>query len=327
MSKSKNISSVEMMRGIAAFMVAYFHIARGNPRFLSETNPVFRIGAHGWAGVEIFFVISGFIITYAMINGGYTITRIHRFIAKRLIRLEPPYIVSIIMVLVLMYVSTLSPYYRGAPFHLDWGNVLGHLGYVNAFTGEPWLQDVYWSLAIEFEFYIGLALLFPLLVNNNKIISTIAMAGLLAMSFIPTGLAHVFVYLPFFCMGIFYSMFLNGRINKLIFTIMFTAAVVLCYFRHGWLLTSFGIVTIGAFAFLKVVPKPLAWLGKVSYSLYLLHIPIGGRMINISEVLVKGENIRSLIVFGVLAVCLLLSWVFYKVVEKPFQKWSKKMSY
>lgn len=327
MSKSKNISSVEMMRGIAAFMVAYFHIARGNPGFLPETNLFFKAGAYGWAGVEIFFVISGFIITYAMIKGGYQLARVHKFVAKRLIRLEPPYIISIIMVLVLMYVSTLSPHYRGKPFDPDWWNVLSHLGYVNAFTGEPWLQDVYWSLAIEFEFYLGLALLFPLLVHKNKAVAITAMVGLLAMSFIPTGHAHVFEYLPFFCMGIFYALFLSHKLDKPLFGILFTAAVAVCFFKYDYILTGLGLVTIGAFAFIKSVPKPLAWLGKISYSLYLLHIPIGGRIINITEVLVKNEYLRILAVFGALAFCVFLSWLFYKWVEKPFQKWSKSISY
>lgn len=327
MSKAKNIGSVEMMRGIAAMMVAYFHIARGNGDFLPETNLFFSIGAYGWAGVEIFFVISGFIITYAMINGGYTISRIHKFVAKRLIRLEPPYIVSIIGVILLMYISILSPYYRGKPFSLDWWNVLGHLGYVNAFTGEPWLQDVYWSLAIEFEFYLGLALLFPLLTHKNRILSTLAMAALVVMSFIPTGHAHVFEYLPFFCMGIFYSMFLLGRADKLTFGVLFIAAIAVCFYKYDYILTGLGLVSIGAFAFIKSVPKPMAWLGKISYSLYLLHIPIGGRIINITEVLVKNEYLRVCAVFGAIAVCLALSWLFYRIVEKPFQKWSKRISY
>lgn len=241
MSSRKNIESVEMMRGIAAMMVAYFHIARGNRDFLDPSSVFFRAGAWGWAGVEIFFVISGFIIMYAMFYGGYTLSRVHKFLAKRLIRLEPPYIVSIAVVLVLMYVSTLMPTYRGKPFNPDWWNVLGHLGYVNAFTGEKWLQDVYWSLAIEFEFYLGLALLFPLLMNKNKWVSWLAMTALLAMSFIPTEGTHVFSYLPFFAMGILLSLYKVGRYNKIEFFCFLNRCysvmlprVQLCFVRAGF---------------------------------------------------------------------------------------------
>ena len=327
MSSRKNIESVEMMRGIAAMMVAYFHIARGNHNFLDPSSVFFRAGAWGWAGVEIFFVISGFIIMYAMFHGGYTLSRVHKFLAKRLIRLEPPYIVSIAVVLVLMYVSTLMPTYRGKPFNPDWWNVLGHLGYVNAFTGEKWLQDVYWSLAIEFEFYLGLALLFPLLINKNKWISWLAMSGLLAMSFIPTEGTHVFSYLPFFAMGILLSLYKVGHYNKIEFFVFLLITTALCYHGFNYVLCALGLVTIAVIRFLKTVPQPLAWLGKISYSLYLLHIPIGGRIINISETLIKNPDLRVVMVFVAIAVCLVCSYLFYKIVEKPFQKLSKKMTY
>lgn len=316
-----------MMRGIAALMVAYFHIARGNVNFLDNSSFFFKLGAYGWAGVEIFFVISGFIVTYAMHYGGYTLSRVHRFVGKRLIRLEPPYIASIILVLVLMYVSTLSPYYRGAPFDPDWGNVFSHLGYINAFTGEPWMQDVYWSLAIEFEFYLGLALLFPLLMHKNKFVKWAVMAALLAMSYIPTGHAHVFQYLPFFCMGIFYSMFRAEQLDNIPFYLFFAGATVICYLSFDKTLCALGLLTVAIIAWLKSAPKPLVFLGHISYSLYLLHIPIGGRIINISEVLVKNHDLRVLILWVTLAVCIVCSWFFYRWVEKPFQKWSKNIKY
>lgn len=327
MSTSKNINSVEMMRGIAAMMVAYFHIARGNPDFLDASSIFFKAGAWGWAGVQVFFVISGFIITYAMFHGGYTLARVHKFIAKRLIRLEPPYIASIIIVLVLMYVSTLSPHYRGNPFNPDWWNVLGHLGYVNAFTGEKWLQDVYWTLAVEFEFYIGLALLYPLLTSKNKMISWITMGGILAVSFVPAGITHVFEYLPFFAMGILLSLYMVGKYNRAEFSTFFIIATALCFYRYDYVLTSLGLITVVVIQYVRMVPAPFAWLGKISYSLYLLHIPIGGRIINISEVLVKDQNMRVVVVFVAIAVCLVCSHFFYKLVEKPFQKVSKRLSY
>lgn len=316
-----------MMRGIAAFMVAYFHIARGNKSFLDHSNFFFRIGELGWAGVEIFFIISGFIIVYAMFKGGYTIARIHRFMAKRLMRLEPPYIISIVLVLILMYISTLSPYYRGKPLNIDWMNVLGHLGYVNAFTGQPWLQDIYWTLAIEFEFYIGLSLLYPFLMHSQKITQWATMAAILAMSFIPTGIGHVFQYLPLFCMGIFLSMFKLGQLNKIEFGTFFLAAILLCYHNQGAIILGLALFSIAVIWFLKYVPKPLSWLGKISYSLYLLHIPIGGRIINISQVLIKDQNMRVVMVFVALIICLICSHIFYKLVEKPSQRLSKKISY
>ena len=327
MNKRRNLQSIEVMRGIAAFMVAYFHIARGNRSYLDHDNILFQIGAYGWAGVEIFFVISGFVITYAMFHGGYSINRIHRFFGKRLIRLEPPYVVSIILVLLLTYISTLSPYYRGKPLNIDWWNAIGHLGYVNAFTGAKWLQDVYWTLAIEFEFYIGLALIFPLLLNKNKIVSHAAIIALLVMSFISLEQIHVFAYLSFFCIGITTALYLINRLTRIEYLLFVAAAVIITVYIHGYILTSLGLATICAIFLVKNAPKPLLWLGKISYSLYLLHIPFGGRIINLSVNFVKAEWQRSVMVFVALGFCLVIAHFFYKLVERPFQKISKRIKY
>lgn len=327
MSARNNINSIEMLRGIAAMMVTYFHMARGNTDFLQHDSLVYKAGEYGWAGVEVFFVISGFIITYAMCHGGYKLARVHKFLAKRLIRLEPPYIVSIILVIGLMYLSAVMPDYRGKPVEIDWGNVLGHLGYINAFTGERWLQDVYWTLAVEFEFYLGLALLFPLITHKNRALSLVSMILLLLLAFTSANPMHVLYYLPLFCMGIILSLFRAGKYSSLEFWALITITVVVSYIRLGVFFTCIGISTISIIHFVKAVPQPLVWLGKGSYSLYLLHIPIGGRLINLFEVKVKSQDARSILVFVVIAICLLCSWGFYKIVERPFQKISKKIAY
>lgn len=314
------------MRGVASLMVAYFHLARGNRDFLSHENFFYQLGRYGWAGVEIFFVISGFILIYAMHRGGYTIGRIHKFMAKRLIRLEPPYIISIVMVLILMYVSTLSPYYRGEPLNIDWRNVLYHLGYINAFTGDKWLQDVYWTLAIEFEFYIGISLLYPLLTHKKKIYTWAALLFLAGLSFLPANTNHVFYYLPLFLVGIILSLKWLNILNKTEYLIALIVALCLCY-KIITFLTILIVITVLVIEFVTYAPKVLLWLGDISYSLYLIHIPIGGRIINISEVLISSDNIRTVMVFVALGACLGLAHLFYIIVEKPFIRLSKKVHY
>src|SRR5580765_3271068 len=122
----RQIQSVELLRGIASAMVCYYHLARGNADFLPDQNIVKRSATWGWSGVEIFFVISGFVIPFAMFQKKYTIRNFLTFLKKRIIRIEPPYIISILLVVFLNFVSTLSPYYRGAAFHIDWANLFGH---------------------------------------------------------------------------------------------------------------------------------------------------------------------------------------------------------
>ena len=58
----------------------------------------------------------------------------------------------------------MAPGFQGRP--IDWtpAQIAGHLGYLNTFLGLAWLNPVYWSLAIEFQFYILIGLAMPALV-------------------------------------------------------------------------------------------------------------------------------------------------------------------
>src|SRR5262249_41982624 len=129
-----------------------------------------------WLGVEVFFVISGFIVPYSMARAGYRLTLWPQFMMKRLIRLEPPYLVSIALVMVLGYASTMAPDFRGLPFDWQWPQLLAHIGYINAFVGWPWLNGVYWSLAIEFQFYMLIGLALPALLACSRATRLVVLA-------------------------------------------------------------------------------------------------------------------------------------------------------
>ena len=128
--------TVDALRALAALWVCLFH-------FTSATG----IGAYGYLGVTIFFVISGFIVPYSMMRGGYTIAAWPTFMLKRLARLEPPYLASIGLILALGAFDM----FRGFPQEWTAAQIVGHLGYANAFLGLPWLNGPYWSLAVNFS--------------------------------------------------------------------------------------------------------------------------------------------------------------------------------
>ncbi len=119
-----------------------------------------------------------------MYRKNYELIDFKYFMAKRLVRIEPPYIISIFLVLFLTYANTLIPWYKGPAFTIDWLNVLGHIGYLNAFTHWPWLNWAYWTLAIEFQSYIIIALLYPLIINKNKVVLIISFIVLSACTFL-----------------------------------------------------------------------------------------------------------------------------------------------
>jgi len=81
--------------------------------------------------------------------------------------------------------------------------IAGHLGYANAFVGLPWLNAPYWSLAIEFQFYILMGLALPLLMlagTPSRRLAGLALASCLAM-LLPSGNATLLPFLPVFAAG------------------------------------------------------------------------------------------------------------------------------
>ncbi len=198
---SSRIATVDALRGIAAFGVAWFHFTNLNSAFLPE-GFLKSSGRYGWLGVEMFFVISGFVIPHALYRAQYQLPHYGRFLAKRIIRLDPPYLADICLVLALAYVVPLAPQFRGGPPMYSFAQLLGHLGYVNSLIGKPWVNPVFWTLGIEFQYYLLIGLIFPVLVSSNRLIRLALMLALLLPAFFAPRPSLIFTWLPFFVAGI-----------------------------------------------------------------------------------------------------------------------------
>ncbi len=321
------LSSLDLLRGLAALAVCFFHFTHGNPDFLSKQNVLYQVGRYGFLGVDVFFVISGFVIPYSMYRGLFSFRKIGLFLSKRFIRIEPPYILSIIMVVALNWISTLSPYYKGATFSIDAPALALHLGYLNAFFDYPWVNDVYWTLAIEFQYYILIALIFPLLVHPKKWIAYTTLIAFGSLGFFITRHSLIFNYGFLFIVGILLFQYRIGYLEKAHFGAMLLISLLIIFikFDHRYLIAALlPYFFITYFVFTDKISK---FLGNISYSIYLIHIPIGGRIINLTETFVQDELIRSLFVFVAMAVSIFGAWIFYKIIEKPSMELAKKITY
>jgi hypothetical protein len=99
----KRISVVEAMRALASISVALFH-------FCSQlySTGAQLVTSYGWLGVDVFFVISGFVIPLSLYGRTYGLRDFPSFFLRRLVRLEPAYLVSIAAVVVLQYASSVA---------------------------------------------------------------------------------------------------------------------------------------------------------------------------------------------------------------------------
>jgi peptidoglycan/LPS O-acetylase OafA/YrhL len=325
---AKEIPSIGLLRGIASAMVCYFHLAHENPRLLPPQNIIKESAAWGWVGVQVFFIISGFVIPYSMFVNNYSIEKWWLFLKKRIIRIEPPYLISIVLVLVLNYISALFPSYKGQPFVLDWTNVASHIAYLNIFTGQKWLQDVYWTLAVEFQYYLLIAAVFGLVVSKSIFYRLLFFTGFIAMMFLTIpAKGFIMPYTAYFMLGILLFQYYCDLISSIEFCVLGLLSCCVMFYLQGWQMVAVSAVAMCIIGLVKKVPSFFRMLGTVSFSLYLVHIPIGGRINNLAAGLTDNIHLKEAVVFVSFAASIFFAWLFYHAVEKRFKKLSAALNY
>lgn len=325
MDSGGKLASIHVLRGLASLWVCWFHLSRGSHDFPSW-EPLRATGINGWLGVDIFFVISGFIIPYVLYRARYGLNQFGTFVLKRLIRLEPPYLVSIVAILVLNFTSTLSPLFRGPPFHIDLTQLALHVGYLIPLSGLKWLNDVYWTLAIEFQYYLLLGLLYPLLLKS-KIVDTLVVLILGSAAFLVETDKLVFHWFFLFFFGFVTFQFHVGLSGKLMSSVLAALAVWGCVNTLGWHAAVAGLFAAGFILFWRYSNPALLFLGSISFSLYLIHVPTGGRVVNLGSRFFTSELGQVFVVIMVLIVSLVSAWLLYRLVEKPAQQWAARIRY
>jgi peptidoglycan/LPS O-acetylase OafA/YrhL len=314
-----HLASVQGLRGIAAIAVALFHFTGQMSSVLANI-----LHEYGWLGVDIFFVISGFIIPYSLQGKGYTIRSFPNFMARRMVRIEPPYVASIAFFLLLWEVTSRLPYFRGAPPDWTWGQVLFHLLYLIPVTSYHWITPVYWSLAYEFVFYVVIGLSFSFIIRNGAGVTIAMTTAALAVMFYWTGQWDARILE--FGLGVILMRYMAGH----------DAGPVFCF----WMVVLAG--TIGAIAGIPTVvaviltamvilvprtdPVPGAYFfGAISYSLYLIHVPVGGRVVNFGLRYGDGPLFEAVLIMAALLVSILFAQIFAKLVEVPSIRAAKKL--
>lgn len=328
MIERQNVESIDILRGLASLSVAIYHVTCGNTNFMSG-NIFKSIASWGWLGVEVFFVISGFIIPYSLWKSNFNLSEHwYKFISKRVIRIDPPYLISIILTLVLWFFSSWIPGFKGNPPEINWGQIAAHVGYVVDFIGSAWIQPVYWTLAIEFQYYLLVMLFVGVLISNDDWKRRIVLSLIILSPFLVAEKYIVFHWFALFSLGISAFLYSSQKMSFPEFIIFIVLGLTVCSLEMGIPETIAG--TFSVFFILNIKQKflePFHFLGKISYSLYLIHIPIGGRIINLFVRFADDVYLQLLGVFCALICSLLFGWLFYEYVEKPSKRLSSKLAY
>lgn len=284
MQTKNRFSELDSLRGIAALLVVFFHYSIHRP----ETNLGFK---YGITGVELFFVISGFVITMS-------ISRVSRgvdFVINRASRLYPAYWTAATMTFALVIFKSFSTKHSLAD--VSFGQYIANLTMFQYYFGFKDLDGSYWSLVVEMIFYLCILLL--LQNRQSKKINTLAIClinfTVIAVSFFwsenTKAILHyapLLRYLPLFLAGInFYSLCTEKKNNlEQYAVILFCFAAQLMLFEKCTraqeylslgeyaiaLLVIFSLFVLFVNGRLRfIVSNVTLFFGRISYPLYLTH--------------------------------------------------------
>jgi peptidoglycan/LPS O-acetylase OafA/YrhL len=182
-------------------------------------------------------------------------------------------------------------------------------------------------LSLELQYYVLLGLLFPLVVNRQRAvrIGTLVLLGTAALA-LPS-LLLVFRWLFLFTLGI-----LAFEVRERIMTVTEYAVGVALAAAGAYVTLGLGTAVVGVattllIAFVTVRSRVLLFLGDISYSLYLVHVPIGGRVVNAATRFGVDSATATLVALTAFGVSVVAAYVFHRLIERPARAWAARIPY
>ena len=346
------VAALDGLRGVAILTVMLFHatLYRG-PR-----------PSGGFLGVDLFFVLSGFLITALLMqewqrSGGVALGA---FYARRALRLLPALFALIAVILLVPGVF----YQSARPWRAAGLAALHTTNWIMAFGGSVGFFDHTWSLTIEEQFYLlwppVLVLLLTLKVRRPAILAVVTIGilaptwlrfelwhGLSSVKRLYYGLDTRFDTLLIGCLvALVASWDLVPRSRRALGTIRVAAAlsaavlaVCVATMEEESSLTYHGLGILVAVACACLVlhvlycptrlsrllleNRPLVWVGRISYGLYLWHFPIFNGMLNPTRMEKLGITGPALLTVR-FAMAFLVAALSFSLIERPFLRLKRR---
>jgi peptidoglycan/LPS O-acetylase OafA/YrhL len=361
----KHIASLDGIRGLAIAMVLVNHLLWSSPQTGSRLMDfVAKIRAGGWIGVDLFFALSGFLITGILFDTLNTGHYFKNFYARRALRIFPLYY-GVLLVLFIVFRPThwtegrqlyvILVYLQNTPL---WWNgsqsraikdVTGHL----------------WSLAVEEQFYLVWPVLIFWIRDRRKLLWTaVALATVAPIArtlMLHHGAPAEATYKMTICRadslltGAWLALAVRGERRETVLRFalpVFCLAMLLCgviAWRSGsfdwegnYAINAYGYsllaiagtsliamaLSTGSLTSRLMHSSLLRWLGKYSYGIYIFHM-----LVSFVYPAFLHAHIHSKVVLHIavlvcnLAITLPLAWLSYHFYEQPFLRLKRHFNY
>ena len=357
MRGGSEIKAITGLRGAAAVYVMIYHYAIGMPL----SNPATTLIAHGYLAVDLFFVLSGFVMALnygRMFRSGCSMPVYLRFLGRRIARVYPLYAVATVAVCVLVALGGLD-----LPHVADIPAVVG----LNLLMVQSWglavsLDGPAWSISAEWAAY----LLFPVILTpclfrrawSAWAVGVACVAALAVLCALPPGLNHkpfpemlldlhesafglpVLRCLPEFALGVL-AFRLSATPPGLALARSSWMAAAVCGAILALLMlprTDFAVVLLFPLLVLCLMSdrhapgrllasRPFMMLGELSYSIYLTHDLMGGLLGRVHEAIgAMGWPHAQSYAAGVgIVLTLLCAYLSYTLIELPGRRWLRQV--
>jgi peptidoglycan/LPS O-acetylase OafA/YrhL len=359
MRSGREIRALTGLRGLAALHVMIFHYYIPIP----FSNPVSTFLAHGYLQVDLFFVLSGFVmaLTYSrMFEPGWTSSAFTKFMGRRFARIYPLYFVTTVCAFLLISAGLLEE--SGPHIATLKSSLMLNLAMIQSWGFAESLNVPAWSISAELAAYLVFPVLAALALFRRPVLawllgaSSIAVIAVLCM--IPTSVGHqssaialldfhdprlalpLLRCLPEFCLGLLAfriaGLPLGRKLSEArwIAPTVSVALVALMAMPRA----DFAIVMMFPLLILSLVSEQsvparilgstaIEFLGQLSYSIYLVHALMWGMITPVHEYVARRglHHGQSYAVVAATLLTFVCCYFAYRFIEVPGRRWLRQV--